>query len=48
MSEAVQHTDKMDRHIEVGTTVAGEAYTLPVEDLLTGRTFITGKSGSGK
>jgi DNA-binding transcriptional ArsR family regulator len=48
MSEAAQHPEEMDRTIEVGTTAAGESYTLPVEDLLTGRTFITGKSGSGK
>jgi len=27
---------------------AGEPYTLPVEDVLTGRLFVTGKSGSGK
>lgn len=34
--------------IPVGETDAGAAYDLPVEDLLTGRLFLTGKSGSGK
>ena len=34
--------------IQVGETAAGEPYTLPVEDLLTARAFVTGKSGSGK
>jgi len=48
MSEAAQQPAEMDRRIEVGTTTDGDPYTLPVEDLLTGRTFITGKSGSGK
>jgi DNA helicase HerA-like ATPase len=36
------------REITVGETTAGEPYTLPVEDLLTGRLFATGKSGAGK
>jgi len=34
--------------ITVGESESGEDYTLPVEDVLTGRTFVTGKSGSGK
>ena len=38
----------MTRSIEVGETAAGDPYAFPAEDLLTGRAFITGKSGSGK
>jgi len=34
--------------IDVGETAAGDPYALPVEDVLTGRAFVTGKSGSGK
>lgn len=34
--------------ITVGETADGEPYTLPVEELLTGRLFATGKSGVGK
>ena len=37
-----------DQVITVGETADGESYTLPVEDLLTGRLFATGKSGAGK
>ena len=34
--------------ITVGETAVGEPYTLPIEDVLTGRGFVTGKSGAGK
>ena len=37
-----------DQAITVGETTDGEPYTLPVEELLTGRLFATGKSGAGK
>jgi len=37
-----------DPHLPVGETVAAEPYSLPVENVLTGRAFISGKSGSGK
>ncbi|MDJ1433979.1 DUF87 domain-containing protein [Halostagnicola sp. A-GB9-2] len=37
-----------DQTVSVGETTAGEAYELPVEDILTGRLFATGKSGAGK
>lgn len=37
-----------ERQIVVGDTDAGEPYTLPIEEILTGRMFGTGKSGSGK
>ena len=37
-----------DQAITVGETADGEPYTLPVEELLTGRLFATGKSGAGK
>ncbi|WP_459191810.1 ATP-binding protein [Halosimplex sp. J119] len=47
MSESAP-ADRADREIVVGETETGEHYTLPVEDILTGRAFITGKSGSGK
>jgi prefoldin subunit 5 len=40
--------DQDDREIVVGETAGGEAYALPVEEILTGRAFITGKSGAGK
>jgi uncharacterized coiled-coil DUF342 family protein len=36
------------RTIRVGETVDGDAVELPVVELLTGRGFVTGKSGSGK
>lgn len=36
-----------DRRITVGD-VDGESYSLPIERILTGRGFVTGKSGSGK
>jgi uncharacterized coiled-coil DUF342 family protein len=36
------------RSIEVGETVDGDVVELPVVELLTGRGFVTGKSGSGK
>ncbi|NHN43269.1 DUF87 domain-containing protein [Halorubellus sp. JP-L1] len=36
------------RNIEVGETVDGDPVELPVVELLTGRGFVTGKSGSGK
>jgi len=36
------------RRIVVGETADGRAVNLPVVQLLTGRGFITGKSGSGK
>jgi len=34
--------------ITVGETADGQPYTLPLEEILTGRAFITGKSGAGK
>ncbi|MFW5919865.1 MAG: helicase HerA domain-containing protein, partial [Halanaeroarchaeum sp.] len=34
--------------ITVGETVDGDPVSLPVVDVLTGRGFLTGKSGSGK
>jgi DNA helicase HerA-like ATPase len=37
-----------DQAITVGETADGDPYTLPVEELLTGRLFATGKSGAGK
>jgi predicted nucleic acid-binding Zn-ribbon protein len=37
-----------DQVITVGSNADGGAYTLPVEELLTGRLFATGKSGVGK
>lgn len=40
--------DQQERTIPVGETDAGEPYHFPVEDLLTARAFVTGKSGSGK
>jgi len=50
MSMSDTTTDDVDRETEivVGETAAGEPYTLPVEELLTGRLFATGKSGAGK
>jgi uncharacterized coiled-coil protein SlyX len=36
------------RRIDVGTTADGSRVSLPVEQVLTGRSFLTGKSGSGK
>lgn len=36
------------RTIPVGETTDGDAVDLPVVELLTGRGFVTGKSGSGK
>jgi hypothetical protein len=50
-------TDDAERTIRVGQTTAGPAdggldpgqpIELPVEEILTGRAFVTGKSGSGK
>jgi prefoldin subunit 5 len=44
-----KNTDSMDsEHITVGTDDAGGDVTLPLVELLTGRGFVTGKSGSGK
>jgi predicted nucleic acid-binding Zn-ribbon protein len=37
-----------DQAITIGETTDGDPYTLPVEELLTGRLFATGKSGAGK
>ncbi|MFB6121687.1 MAG: helicase HerA domain-containing protein, partial [Halobacteriaceae archaeon] len=37
-----------DRSIRVGETTDGDPVSLPVEQVLTGRAFVTGKSGSGK
>ncbi|WP_103021497.1 ATP-binding protein [Salinibacter altiplanensis] len=37
-----------DPKITVGTDTSGEPTRLPIVDILTGRAFITGKSGSGK
>jgi predicted nucleic acid-binding Zn-ribbon protein len=37
-----------DQAITVGETADGDPYTLPIEELLTGRLFATGKSGAGK
>ncbi|GAA0295727.1 helicase HerA domain-containing protein [Halarchaeum salinum] len=37
-----------ERHLPVGETADGESLSLPTEEVLTGRAFITGKSGSGK
>ncbi|MCU4924911.1 DUF87 domain-containing protein [Halobacteria archaeon AArc-dxtr1] len=37
-----------DREIVVGEAADGDDVTLPVVELLTGRGFVTGKSGSGK
>jgi predicted nucleic acid-binding Zn-ribbon protein len=34
--------------IQIGATAAGEPVTCPLVDVLTGRTFVTGRSGSGK
>jgi|GEM_PF-2006658 len=34
--------------ITVGETADGQPYTLPLEEILTGRAFVTGKSGAGK
>ncbi|MFB6296614.1 MAG: helicase HerA domain-containing protein [Halobacteriales archaeon] len=36
------------RRIEVGTAADGSRVSLPVEQVLTGRSFLTGKSGAGK
>jgi DNA helicase HerA-like ATPase len=36
------------RNVTVGETADGEPVDLPVVELLTGRGFVTGKSGSGK
>jgi len=36
------------RRIDVGTAADGSRVTLPVEHVLTGRSFLTGKSGAGK
>ncbi|WP_267643143.1 ATP-binding protein [Haloarchaeobius amylolyticus] len=36
------------RQITIGETVDGSTVTVPVVELLTGRGFVTGKSGSGK
>jgi TolA-binding protein len=36
------------QHIRVGETAAGDRVALPVEQVLTGRGFLTGKSGAGK
>jgi biotin operon repressor len=37
-----------EQTITVGDTTDGQPYQLPVEDVLTGRAFATGKSGAGK
>jgi len=37
-----------DPKITVGTDTSGDSTRLPIVDVLTGRAFITGKSGSGK
>jgi hypothetical protein len=37
-----------EQTITVGDTTDGQSYQLPVEDVLTGRAFATGKSGAGK
>jgi len=37
-----------ERSIRVGETTDGDPVSLPVEQVLTGRAFVTGKSGSGK
>ncbi|MEE6211011.1 DUF87 domain-containing protein [Salarchaeum sp. III] len=37
-----------EEHIHVGETADGAAVELPTVDILTGRAFLTGKSGSGK
>jgi len=47
MSETADPEDTAPE-IVVGETVDGKPYRLPVEDVLTGRAFVTGKSGSGK
>jgi hypothetical protein len=36
------------RRIDVGTAADGSRVSLPVEQVLTGRSFLTGKSGAGK
>jgi len=36
------------RRIDVGTDAGGSRVSLPVEQVLTGRSFLTGKSGAGK
>ena len=49
MAMADQPAEEMpDTELVVGETDAGEPYTLPVEEVLTGRAFVTGKSGAGK
>ncbi|SEU01230.1 helicase HerA domain-containing protein [Natrinema hispanicum] len=41
-------TDTTEETIRIGETVDGQLVELPIVELLTGRAFITGKSGSGK
>lgn len=50
MSETAQQSADggTETEMRVGETDAGQPYTLPVEDVLTGRGFVTGKSGAGK
>ena len=50
MAMADPDRDEIDEDTELvlGNTSDGRPYTLPVEDVLTGRGFITGKSGAGK
>ncbi|MFB6135240.1 MAG: helicase HerA domain-containing protein [Halobacteriaceae archaeon] len=46
--QAEDSSEGATEQIRVGETVDGEAVTLPVVQVLTGRGFVTGKSGSGK
>jgi len=46
--EATDSADDGEHEIHVGETVDGDPVTLPTVDILTGRAFLTGKSGSGK
>jgi flagellar biosynthesis chaperone FliJ len=48
MTETDDGSGPDEKRITVGETADGEPYELPLEPLLTGRTFITGKTGSGK
>jgi len=48
METETDHTNGRKRRIHVGTAADGSDVLLPVERILTGRAFATGKSGSGK
>ncbi|WP_197075881.1 helix-turn-helix domain-containing protein [Halostagnicola sp. A56] len=47
-AQATDGGERPEKTLTVGETTAGEPYELPVEDILTGRLFATGKSGAGK